>query len=148
MATGRAADGIRLLRERTGGARVVATVVVDQVYAKFQHESLDLKHTSGGRAKYLEGPLFEDAPGSLEEFAVGLLEVEEETAGRRWAGTGRKLVRGVRENAPDEFGVLRRSAALTVTEGRSVIVDEPAEVHRLSEEELRAEDRTRRGRQR
>lgn len=140
MAARKASQGIRLLRQRTGGARVKARVVVDQVYAKFQHESLDLRHPNGGRAKYLEGPLFEGYPASMAEFAEGLLRVEEETAGRRWASTGRSLVRGVRENAPDEYGALRRSAALTVTEGRSVIVEEPAEVHRLSEAELRAED--------
>lgn len=133
---GTASQGIKVLRDRTGGAKVKARCIVDQVYAKYQHESLDLHHPHGGRAKFLEGPLFEDYGLSLQEFASGLLRVEEETAGRRWANTGRRLVRAVRENAPVEAGVLRRSAALIVTEGRSVVVDEPAEVHRLSEEEL------------
>lgn len=140
MAVRKASQGIKLLRERTGGARVKAKVVVDQVYAEYQHEALEFRHPRGGRAKYLEGPLFEGFAGSIEEFAMGLLRVEEETAGRRWAGTGRDLVRAVGTEAPIEFGDLRRSASLTVTEGRSIIVDEPAAQRRLTDLELHAKD--------
>lgn len=138
MATRKASEGIKVLRQRTGGAKVKAQVVVDQIYAHYQHEGLEFNHPRGGRAKYLEGPLFEGFADSIGEFANGLLRVEEETAGRRWAGTGRGLVRAVGTEAPLEFGDLRRSASLTVTEGRKVIVDEPAQQRRLTDEELHA----------
>jgi hypothetical protein len=35
----------------------------DTEYAAFQHEQLDLKHKHGGKAKYLEDPLKQAAPG-------------------------------------------------------------------------------------
>lgn len=140
MAIRKASQGIKLLRERTGGARVKARVVVDQVYAEYQHEALEFRHPRGGRAKYLEGPLFEGFARSIEEFALGLLRVEEETAGRRWADTGRALVHDVGTEAPLEFGDLRRSAGLTVTEGRRVVVEEPPLQRRLTDQELHAKD--------
>lgn len=134
----KASDGIRFLRKQTEGPRVKAKVTVDQVYAKYQHESLDFQHPMGGRAKYLEGPLFENYASWLEDYARGLLRVEEESAGRRWAEPGRALVRAVGTEAPLEFGDLRRSAGLVVTEGRKVIVDEPPAQHRLTDLELSA----------
>jgi hypothetical protein len=141
MAARKASEGIKLLRERTAGPKVVNTVVVDQVYAKYQHESLDFRHPRGGRAKYLEAPLYEGFYDSITEFSVGLLRVEEETAGRRWAGTGRALVRAVGTEAPLEFGDLRRSAGLTTREGSKIIVEEPASQPRLSDLELDAKKR-------
>lgn len=144
MTARKASQGIKLLRQRTGGARVKAKVTVDQIYAKYQHESLDLEHPRGGRAKYLEAPLFEGYNQSIEEFALGLLRVEEETAGRRWAGTGRDLVRAVGTEAPIEFGELRRSASLVVTEGRKVVIDEPASAHRMTDTEIHDRDVLRR----
>jgi len=141
MATRKASEGMKILRERTCGPMVTASVIVDQIYAQYQHEGLEFRHPRGGRAKYLEGPLFERYPESVEEFALGLLRVEEETAGRRWAATGRELVRAVGTEAPLEFGDLRRSAALTVREGTKVIVDEPALQRRLTDAETHAKGR-------
>ena len=138
MAARKASEGIKILRERTAGPKVKTTVTVDQVYAKYQHESLDFRHPRGGRAKYLEGPLFEGFAGSMERFAQGLLRVEEETAGRRWAATGRDLVEAVGHEAPLEFGDLRRSAGLVTTEGTRVVVEEPPAQRRLTDQELHA----------
>lgn len=51
--------------ERSGVASVdegalTAAVSYDTVYAKYQHERLDLRHAQGRTAKYLEGPLNEE----------------------------------------------------------------------------------------
>lgn len=137
MAGKKASVGIQQLIDRTAGPNVEAKVVVDQIYAKFQHESLDLRHPRGGRAKFLEFPLFENRDAWIEEFAVGLLNART-SAANRWGGLGRKLVRRVAVEAPIEFGDLRQSGALTVKEGGSVIIDEPAIQRRLTEEEIDA----------
>ncbi|RSD22256.1 hypothetical protein EIY87_09320 [Amycolatopsis eburnea] len=46
--------------ERSGTATqegLTAAVSYDTVYARYQHERLDLRHANGRTAKYLEGPL-------------------------------------------------------------------------------------------
>lgn len=53
--------------ERSGVASVDASqlkaaVSYDTVYAVRQHEELDNRHDAGRRAKYLEGPMHEQAP--------------------------------------------------------------------------------------
>lgn len=141
MAGKRASDGIASLIERTAGtgARVRSTVTVDQPYAQDQHETMFYKHASGGRAKYLEGPLFENLNNWMQGFADSLLKAGRE-ADAEWADVGRKLVRRVAIDAPFDFGDLRNSAALYVKAGAKVIVNEPAKQPRLSESELDAKD--------
>jgi len=138
-----ASDRIRDLLNRTGGDTLKSTVTVDQVYAQYQHERLDLRHPRGGMAKYLEIPLFAKHPEWLQEFAGDLLD-EGFRAVSGWGGVGRRLVTANRENAPLDFGDLRNSASLTVKEGASVVIDEPAPVGRLTEEQLRNKHRARR----
>lgn len=133
----KASAGIQDLIRRTSGPEVTATVTVDQVYAKYQHESLDLQHPRGGRAKYLEAPLYENRERWLQRFADRLLRSRENVA-HQWAGLGRSLVAEVAREAPVEFGDLRASGGLVVREGAEVVLEEPAVMHRLSEEEIRA----------
>ena len=135
----KAIDGIQDLIDRTGGSKIKATVTVDQPYAQDQHETLYYKHVRGGQAKFLEAPLFESHPQWLQKFANRLLMRNADTA-REWAKVGRELKDEVPKKAPVEFGDLRRSAGLTVKEGNSVVVDEPAEQPRLTEQELDAKD--------
>lgn len=136
MAGMRASEGIQKLIDMTGGPRVVATVTVDQVYAADQHETLYYKHPRGGRAKYLEAPMFEEYAGWLQNFADHLL-LKQGTAERRWAEhVGRPLKAVVAKNAPRALSDLRRSAALVVKAGSAIILDEPPLQHRLSREEL------------
>lgn len=135
----KAIDGIRELIDRTGGGKVRATVVVNQPYAQDQHETLYYRHPRGGRAKYLEGPLFESHPKWLQSFANDLLKRGHD-AESDWASVGRKLKNAVPKNAPVEFGDLRQSAALTVKVGGRVVVHEAPIQDRLSESELDAKD--------
>ncbi|HEV2172917.1 MAG TPA: hypothetical protein VGR71_05090 [Nitrospira sp.] len=46
-----------VLSRQVGEGFCVGKVIVDQVYAKYQHEDLSLKHPRGGQAKYLITPL-------------------------------------------------------------------------------------------
>lgn len=134
----KAVEGIQDLIDRTGGPKVKATVTVDQIYAQNQHETLYFRHPRGGMAKYLETPLFAEHPKWIEEFANRVLRSS--SAAREWGGVGRKLVKAVTKTAPVEFGDLRRSGALEVREGASVVVNEPAPQKRLSEAERDAKD--------
>lgn len=61
--------------ERSGTASVDpaelrAAVSYDTVYARYQHERLDLRHTNGRTAKYLEGPLLEEQDTLQEIIAT------------------------------------------------------------------------------
>lgn len=122
------------LAELVGSGRLVGSVVVDQVYAKYQHEGLDLKHPEGGKARYLADPVYRGhseiwrriAHDLLREGPVpGMIEGVEQVA------------RGVYEEAPFEFGDLKASPHPTVTDHGSKVYDRPAMVHRLTERELR-----------
>lgn len=135
----KAIDGIQDLIDRTGGGKIKATVVVNQPYAQDQHETLYYKHPRGGQAKFLESPLMSKHPNWLQSFANRLL-TRGIDAGNEWAKVGRSLKNEVPKTAPMEFGDLRQSAALTVKEGASVIVEEPAAQPRLTEGELDAKD--------
>jgi hypothetical protein len=138
----RAVDGIQELIERTGGPTIKATVTVNQPYAQDQHETLFYRHPRGGKAKYLESPLFEGYYEWIQRFADNLLE-RNTTAEREWSKVGRALKDEVPQHAPVEFGDLRQSAALTVKVGSKVVVEEPPMQGRLSEAELDAKDHLR-----
>jgi len=140
MATGKKASvGIQQLINRTAGPDLTASIVVDQVYAEIQHEALEFAHPRGGKAKYLEGPLFEETPYLLRQFATKFTISKQKTS-KLWADCGKIIMDEVPYNAPREFGDLARSAALTVTEGGSVIKHIPARQGRLTDEELEAKD--------
>lgn len=136
----RAVDGIQQLIQRTTGGAVKATVTVDQPYAQDQHETLFYRHPRGGRAKFLEGPLFENHREWIEGFAKRLLNARLDAA-RLWGDEcGVPLKNAVAKNAPVEFGDLKMSAGLVVREGASVVRDEPPAQQRLTEAELDAKD--------
>lgn len=138
----RAVDGIQRLIEQTAGPKVTATCTVDQVYAEYQHEAFEFRHPRGGRAKYLEAPLYEEHGGWMEQVAIGLLTTfEEKSTAHLWGDVmGDGMRDAVKHNAPDEFGDLRKSAAIKVKEGSKIIIDRPPEVRRLTDEELEQKD--------
>lgn len=141
--TGTYGERIDLLREMTGhGEWLKGSVIVDQIYAHYQHEHLEFRHPRGGIAKYLERPLMERYALYLEDYARHVLEDGGRDSMARsmddLAGDG-----GVRALAPREFGDLRRSGHAQVHLGERLIHDKPAEVGRLSEEDLRIKSRIR-----
>jgi hypothetical protein len=129
-------DRIDILKQRAGYGKLEMKIHIDQVYAHFQHESLDLHHPRGGQAKYLEAPLYAKADDMFQRMADELLN--EESALPEAAIDGLKsLMDDVKEATPRLWGNLQNSQHGTVTDDGAVIYDHPAEVPRLSEEELK-----------
>lgn len=123
------------LSESVGEGTLHGSVVVDQVYARYQHEGLDLKHPSGGVAKYLESPLYAHHRDYVQTLADHVLTGNLTSA---MADNVEALSREVYELAPREFHDLRASGHPTVTDHGSVAYDRPPNVHRLTEPELAA----------
>lgn len=122
------------------GGPLEGTVVVDQVYAKYQHEGLDLSHPRGGQAKYLSQPLLDNRYRYLTEVAKTVLEdggqQGMQNAVEDLAGEG-----GVETHAPVLWGDLRRSGHPIVKSDDRVVFDRPPAARRLTDAELRAKAR-------
>ena len=128
------------LRARVGRGPLVGTVVVDQVYAKFQHEDLTLKHPRGGQARYLGQPLLDNRNDYLERIAKTMLE-DGGVDGMRSAVEDLAGEGGVMTHAPVLWGDLRRSGHPMVTSDGHPVYDRAPLARRLSEEELAAKAR-------
>lgn len=137
----RFAEGIRELHEMVGRGALVGKVVVDQVYAKYQHERLDLKHPRGGGPRYLAGPLYSNHHGYLERLAKSVLEGELE---RTMLDCMESLNGSMSAAAPINHNNLRRSGSPRVTSDGRLIAYRKAQQRRLTEQELRALHRGRR----
>src|SRR5215467_5382525 len=104
--TGTFALRVRELREHTGNGELLSgSVTVDQRYAHYQHERLDLRHPRGGHARFLAVPLETRFRTYLSWIAGGVLE----------DGGKRGMIRAVNDlsdqvewHAPVEFWDLRR----------------------------------------
>lgn len=129
-----------LLLEHVGNQDITARVIVDQVYAHYQHERLDLRHPRGGGAKYLEKPLYDHYGQYLKQYARRVLD---DGGQRAMKNAAEHLSDEVEFTAPREFGDLLRSGHPVVTQDGHVIYDRPPKQHRLSEAELRAKARLR-----
>ena len=131
------------LDKLVGSGPLDMRVVVDQIYARYQHEGLHFRHPRGGRARYLGGPLMEQHRAYLAVLAGGV------TSGRplvTYADRVATALAGqVRTQAPIEYNYLRRSAAATVTDRGAVVYHRPADQPRLSEAQLRLRNRFIRG---
>jgi hypothetical protein len=134
-------QGLQELSEKVGHGDLVGRVVVDQVYAHYQHERLDLNHPRGGGPKYLEQPLFEHRDEYMEKLARSLFDDVRkgmEHCMEDLAGIG-----GVEGHAPFLWGDLHHSAHPSVEDDGTVVYDRPPQVHRLTKAELKEKaDRT------
>ena len=132
---------ITKLQERVGTQpQIVGSVVVDQIYAKFQHEALYLKHSSGGRAKYLYGPLVENHRSYLQMIASELLNVGPRDPMQRAMDY---LSAEVWLNAPVELGDLRRSGSARVHDGADRVYYRPPIQPRLTPSQMKEKERLR-----
>jgi len=120
------------------GQLLEMSVVVDQVYAHYQHEHLNFRHPRGGRAKYLEGPLYENYRDYLDVYAN---EVLKDGGERAMEHAAEHLSDQVELEAPREWGDLMKSGHPTVKSGLETIYDRPPKVRRLTEQELKAKSR-------
>jgi len=135
-------DQIEQLRRMTDSREgmIRSRVVVDQVYAHYQHEHLEFKHPRGGKAKFLEEPLFTHFQDYLRDYARTVLHDGGREAMKRSA---EHLSDQVERQAPREWGDLLRSGhpQVLLGEGERVVYDRPPKVHRLTKEELRVKSR-------
>lgn len=107
--------------------------------AHYQHEGLDLHHPHGGQALYLSRPLFANYRDYYDRLGRATLEPGGLT--RTASDIAEDLAREVAVKAPIEWGDLRKSGHPQVTDDGATVYDRPPEVHRLTEEELRAKHR-------
>jgi hypothetical protein len=137
--TGTFAEQLGKLRELTGApGRIEAQVVVDQVYAHYQHEHVEFRHPVGGQAKYLEAPLMASYRDYLEDYARTVLSDGGHDAVKR---SVEHLSDQVELLAPVEWADLRRSGHPSVSQAGRLLYDRPPKQARLTEEELRAKSR-------
>lgn len=141
MAKGEFIKGLRRLAKIVGDKNLEGKVVVDQIYAKYQHESLDLKHPHGGGGKFLTKALFQNYRSAMRGMA--------RDAYRPYGLNSamivgmEKVAKGVYQNAPHEFNDLRNSAAPSVKDRGRFIYNRPPVVKRLTQSQLKAKDRAR-----
>ncbi len=128
------------LAERVGAGTVRGSVVVDQAYAQYQHEGLDLKHPRGGQAKYLEQPFYAEHQGYLRDIAARVLE---DGPVQPMADSMEDLAGQVFDHAPIEFLDLRASGHPTVSRAGVTEYDRPPIQPRLTEQQLREKSRLR-----
>ena len=122
-------------RTHCGTGLLSGSVEMDQVYAHFQHERLDLHHPRGGGPKYLERPLFEHFHDYLAEIARTYLDDGGE---RAMARSMEHLSDSAELAAPWEFGDLMHSGHPEAGRGMRTVYDRPPKRHRLTRPELRA----------
>jgi len=126
------------LLQKVGSGHLRGSVVVDQVYAKYQHERTDLKHPRGGQAKFLSAPLRQYAGYYLQHLANNVLEGDLDAA---MADNMEHLENQAETLAPRLLGNLRRSGSPEVQDGLVSTYDRPPEQRRLTEAELDAQGR-------
>lgn len=130
---GEFSDRIRQLEQQIGDGELEGKVTVDQVYAKYQHEDLTLKHLGGGRAKYLENPLYDDHREYYDRLADNVLHGSLQQA---MVKNVEDLSKAVYDNAPMEFGDLRASGHPEVLDDGSQVYNRLPMVGRLTPEEI------------
>lgn len=134
-------DRMQDLSDTVGTGKMTGSVVVDQAYAQFQHESLQLRHPNGGKAKFLYEPLVMNHGQYYQMVADSLLD-----AGGPKIGMAKAmdyLSAEVFLNAPVELGDLRRSGSPSVYDGQERVYHKPPIQRRLSAAELEAKEELR-----
>lgn len=130
------ADRIDELLELVGDGKLVSHVEVDQIYARYQHEGLDLIHPEGGKARYLADPLYSKYREYLQGLADHVLD-EHDPVMQEAKKIAEDLSQQVYEHAPFEFGDLKASGHPSVYSDDELVYDRPPMVGRLSKEDLK-----------
>lgn len=125
-----------------GEGTLVGRVTVDQVYARYQHERLDLFHPRGGGPGYLRNPLFRRSGEFLNRLA-SRLSLGRGGLAEAMGWSMEQLCSDVAREAPVEFSDLRFSGAPRVMDEGLIVYDRPPIIGRLSKEQLQAKNRHR-----
>jgi len=126
-------DKVDELKDHVGD-KLEGKVIVDQIYAHYQHEDLALEHPHGGEAKYLEKPLFEHFPSYMQNIAETTLGEEGPKEGM--IKSMEHLSEQVFLHAPVLYGDLKGSANPTVKQGSETVYDRKAAVDRKTQAQL------------
>lgn len=131
-------EGTDKLRDKVGQGHLKGKLVVDQVYARYQHERMDLKHPRGGYPKYLWLALTIGRDQMLEGLAKSVLETGPiEGMKHAMEEQDKKLHRF----APVDHNNLRDSGNPQVWDDGSKVYDRPARQPRMTEAQLKAQRR-------
>lgn len=128
-------DRMAELSEKVGRGKLTGSVEVDQVYAQYQHEGLDLKHPNGGQAKYLGEPLFANTDRYMERLTEAVLDGDLDQA---MIQNVEHLSGEVEKKAPVDIGNLRESGHPVVVSDGVTVYDRAPVQRRLTEQELKA----------
>lgn len=134
--------GADKLRKLVGKGPLKGKLVVDQVYARYQHERLDLKHPRGGYPKYLWLSLVVGKEAMLAKLAKSVLETGPvEGMKRAMEDQDSRLPK----YAPIWLNNLRNSGNPQVFDNGAKVYDRPARQPRMTREQLKALRRGRNG---
>lgn len=135
-------EGAGKIRDRVGQGPLKGKVTVDQVYARYQHERMDLRHPRGGYPKYLWLALTIGKDEMLNRLAQSVLETgPRDGMIKAMENQDKKLHR----YAPVDFTNLRNSGNPQVWDNGEQVYNRPARQPRLTEAQLKALRRGRGG---
>lgn len=142
MSERRFVDSMDSLIRQMPKSGVKGRIVVDQIYAHYQHSGLDFHHPQGGEALFITTPLFQKGERYLRSVGAHVVDA----AGRvgledAMQDVVEDLSDEVYLRAPREFHDLRESGNPIVESDGVEVYNRPAHVGRLSEVELRMKSR-------
>lgn len=123
-------------------ADLTGSLTVDQIYAKYQETGIEFKHPRGGIALALATALLNKNPEHLHKLSGAILDGREAMQ-QAMAECMESLNLEYYELAPREFHDLRASGSPEVLDGDEQVYHRPPNVHRLTEDELRAKQQLR-----
>lgn len=130
-----AIDGLQELIDSIGHGNLEGKLVVNQAYAQAQHEELTWKHPHGGRAKYLQHPLYENSGHLVRILADSLLaHLEHSNIVEGMIKVSETMSGYVEENAPKDVGMheLAYSGHPMVYDDGVLVYDRAPKVPRVS----------------
>lgn len=133
--------GIDDIKKQVGTGHLVGKLIVDQIYAKYQHEGADFFHPDGGKPFYLRDPLFAHAFQYMQKLGSSAITDYGSDFVHTMADCMEDLNKEVIVQAPKEFLDLQDSGHPIVVDNGHVTYDRAPVVGRLSEEELRVKAR-------
>lgn len=129
------------LERAVGDGDLSMSITMNQRYAKYQHERMDLFHPHGGKDHYLTDPLFDHVRqimGALARAAItsrgSNLRVEMVEQVEAWVARSRV-------QTPIWWGDLPNSHAPTVVDDGARVYARPPKARRLTDEELKHKNR-------
>lgn len=125
-----AIDRLEQLIHAVGDGDIEARCVVDQPYAQDQHENMEYRHPRGGRARFLGGPLVEQADHLMGVVAESLVTPEGTDIVGGMTRVAETMSGFVEDNAPRLNEVLRYSGHPQVVDNGQVVYDRAPKIHR------------------